>query len=156
MNNDIEYNWTFVMGILTLLVLILIPTIFYLLTLKKALETVNAENRMMAPGKVWLLLIPVFNLVWMFVVVNKIAESFHAECNLLNIPTNETNPTQGIGNIKNILRICTMIPIIGILAGIGYVVCWIMHWIKVNEYINLIRANKDNLILEAESGIFHH
>jgi len=134
----------------------LIPTIFYLLTLQKALQAVSVENRRMPPGQVWLSLIPLFNLIWMFIVVNKIAESFAAECYLLNIPTVETNPTQGIGNTKNILALCTMIPIIGVLAGIGYIVCWIMHWVKVNEYKNLILANKDNIILEAERGIFHH
>ena len=134
----------------------LIPTIFYLLTLQKALQAVSVENRRMPPGQVWLSLIPLFNLVWMFIVVNKIAESFAAECYLLNIPTDETNPTQGIGNTKNILALCTMIPIVGVLAGIGYIVCWIMHWVKVNEYKNLILANKDNIILEAERGIFHH
>ena len=134
----------------------LIPTIFYLRTLQKALQAVSIENRRMPPGQVWLSLIPLFNLIWMFIVVNKIAESFAAECYLLNIPTDETNPTQGIGNTKNILGLCTMIPIIGVLAGIGYIVCWIMHWVKVNEYKNLILANKDNIILEAERGIFHH
>ena len=134
----------------------LIPTIFYLLTLQKALQAVSVENRRMPPGQVWLSLIPVFNLVWMFIVVNKIAESFGAECMVLNIPTSETNPTQGIGTTKNILALCTMIPIIGVVAGVGYVVCWIMHWIKVNEYKNLILANKDNITLEAEKGIFHH
>ena len=134
----------------------LIPTIFYLLTLQKALQAVSVENRRMPPGQVWLSLIPLFNLIWMFIVVNKIAESFAAECYLLNIPTDETNPTQGIGNTKNILALCTMIPIVGVLAGIGYIVCWIMHWVKVNEYKNLILANKDNIILEAERGIFHH
>jgi hypothetical protein len=139
-----------------MLLIILVPTIFYLLTLQRALEAVSAENRRMVPGQVWLSLIPLFNFVWMFIVVSRIAESFRAECYLLNIPTSETNPTQGIGTTKNILRLCTMIPIVGVLAGIGYLVCWIMHWVKVNEYKNLILANKDNLVLEAEKGIFHH
>ncbi|MEO6730564.1 MAG: hypothetical protein ABIN01_05060 [Ferruginibacter sp.] len=153
-NNLLENEFILIIGLLFFLVLI--PTVFYISTLQKALEAVSDENRRMPPGQVWLLLIPLFNFIWMFVVVNKIAESFNAECSLLNIPTDETNPTQGIGNTKNIFRLCTMIPVIGLLAGIGYLVCWIMHWIKVNEYRNLILANKDNLILEAEKGIFHH
>ena len=139
-----------------LVAIFLIPTIFYLLSLQRALQAVSVENRRMPPSQVWLSLIPLFNLIWMFIVVNKIAESFAAECYVLNIPTAETNPTQGIGNTKNILALCTMIPIVGVLAGIGYIVCWIMHWVKVNEYKNLILANKDNIILEAEKGIFHH
>ncbi|MEO6550424.1 MAG: hypothetical protein ABIN94_20630 [Ferruginibacter sp.] len=154
-SNEFFTGWVLLI-IFLLFILVMIPTVFYLLTLQRALEAVSIENRRMAPGQVWLSLIPVFNLVWMFIVVNRIAESFNAECALLNIPTAEQNPTQGIGTTKNILSLCTLIPIIGILAGIAYLVCWIMHWIKVSEYKNLILANKDNIILEAEKGIFHH
>ncbi|MEO6229201.1 MAG: hypothetical protein ABJB11_06930 [Ferruginibacter sp.] len=138
------------------LALFLIPTIFYLLTLHRTLMVISEGNRRMEPAQVWLSLIPVFNFVWMFIVVNRLAESIAAECTLLNIPLAETNPTQGIGNTKNILRLCTMIPLVGILAGFGYLVCWILHWVKVHEYKNMILANKDNMLLDAEKGIFHH
>lgn len=96
-----------------------------------------------------------FNFVWMFFVVNKIAESFQLECYKLNITTTEQKPTQGIGNAKNILRLCSFIPFIGILANVGFVVCWIIHWVKVNEYRNLIISNRTDTILDAEKGIFH-
>jgi len=139
-----------------LLVLFLFPTIFYFISLQKALEAVSIENRLMPPGQVWLSLIPIFNFVWMFIVVNRIAESFRLECYRLNIATTEANPTQGIGNTKNILRLCSLIPVLGGIAALGFIVCWILHWIKVNEYKNLIIANRDNVILDAEQGIFHH
>jgi hypothetical protein len=142
--------------VLLMLALVLLPTIFYFITLQKALAAVSAENRMMPPGQVWLSLIPIFNFVWMFFVVNKIADSFRLECYKLNITTTELKPTQGIGNAKNILRLCSFVPVLGILASLGFIVCWIIHWIKVNEYKNLILANRDNnIILDAEKGIFH-
>lgn len=140
--------------ILVLLLLLLLPTIFYFISLQKALEAVSPENRMMPPGQVWLSLIPLFNFVWMFFVVNKIADSFRLECYKLRINTTELKPTQGIGNAKNILRLCSFVPVIGILASLGFFVCWIMHWIKVNEYRKLIEDNKDNFMLDAEKGIF--
>jgi len=139
-----------------ILVSYLIPTIFYFISLQRALEAVSAENRQMPPGQVWLSLIPIFNFVWMFFVVSKIAESFRLECLRLNIATTETRPSQGIGNTKNILRLCSFIPVLGIIANLGFIVCWILHWLKVNEYKNLIIANRDNVILDAEQGIFHH
>ncbi|CAN5750178.1 hypothetical protein BH11BAC3_BH11BAC3_33880 [soil metagenome] len=142
--------------VLFILLLFLIPTIFYLLTLQRTLRAISVENRRMEPGQVWLSLIPVFNLVWVFIVVNRLSESIASECTLLNIPLAETNPTQGIGNTKNILRLCTMIPLVGILAGFGYLVCWILHWVKVNEYKTIILANKGNALLDAEMGIYHH
>ncbi len=49
--------------LLTLLAMgvFLIPWIFYLLTLSKALNRCSPANRSMSPGQVWLLLIPLFN-----------------------------------------------------------------------------------------------
>ena len=140
---------------LLLVVLFLIPTIFYFISLQKALEAVSEENRQMPPGQVWLSLIPLFNFIWMFFVVNKIAESFALECYRLNIPVTELKPSQGIGMTKNILRLCSFIPLLGVLANLGFVVCWILHWIKVNEYRKLIIANRDNFTPDAEKGIFH-
>ena len=141
--------------VLLMLVLLLIPTILYLISLQKALEAVSVENRQMPPGQVWLSLIPLFNFVWMFFVVNKIADSFQLECYRLNIPTTELKPTKGIGSAKNILRICSFIPFLGGLASIGFIICWIIYWVKVNQLKNLIIANRDNMILDAERGIFH-
>lgn len=141
--------------VLVMLLLFLIPTIFYLVSLQKALEVVSPENRMMPPGQVWLSLIPIFNFVWMFFVVNKIAASFQLECYRLNILTTELKPTQGIGSAKNILRLCTFIPVLGAFAYLGFLVCWIIYWVKVNQYKNLIIANRDNFLLDAEKGIFH-
>ena len=141
---------------LLLLALLLIPTILYFITLQKALEAVSPQNRMMPPGQVWLSLIPLFNFVWMFFVVNKIADSFRLECYRLNIPTKELKPSFGIGNAKNILHLGTIIPFLGALASLGFIVCWILHWIKVNQIKNLIIANRDTNILDAEQGIFFH
>ncbi len=44
----------------------LLPGVLYLLNLQRAMEAVDAEMRPMAPGLVWLLLIPLVNIVWMF------------------------------------------------------------------------------------------
>jgi len=140
---------------LLMLILFIIPTVFYFLTLQKALEAVSIENRQMQPWRVWLSLIPIFNFIWMFYVVKKIARSFQLECYGLNIPTTELRPTSTIGNAKNMLRICSFIPVLGGLANLGFVICWIIHWTAVNKYKNLILANKDNISLDAEQGIFH-
>jgi hypothetical protein len=43
-----------------------LPMIFYLRTLGQVLRAVAARNRTMAPGLVWLNLIPVFSLGWHF------------------------------------------------------------------------------------------
>ncbi len=140
---------------LLLIGLFLVPTILFFISLQKALEAVSLENRQMPPAQVWLCMIPLFNFIWMFFVVNKIADSFQLECYRLNIPTKELKPTKGIGQAKNILRICSLIPVLGGIANIGFIICWIIYWLKVNEIRNLIISNRDNFTLDAEKGIFH-
>jgi len=56
-------------------VIFLIPTILFLLTLQNTLKRVCKKNRMIEPGQVWLNLIPLFNIVWQFIMINRIADS---------------------------------------------------------------------------------
>lgn len=134
------------------LILFLIPAIFFLLTLQNTLKAISVENRRMPPGNVWLLFIPLFNIIWQFIVVDKIAQSIAAECARLNIPVTDSKPTYGIGLAWNICNFLTIIPIIG---GLASLVTFIIYWVKVSEYKKLIQANQNNFILDAERNIFH-
>lgn len=53
--------------------------IFYVLTLYRALAKCSPASRTMLPEMVWLLLIPLLNLVWNFFVVSALAKSLNAE-----------------------------------------------------------------------------
>ena|SRR5690242_14728159 len=85
-----------IFGLITL-GLFLIPAIFFLLTLQNTLRAISPENRRMPPSNVWLLFIPLFNLVWQFIVVDRISQSIGAECARLNIPVTDPKPTYSIG-----------------------------------------------------------
>lgn len=117
-------------GILISLAIILIPAIFYLLTLQKALNRCSPENRAMAPGMVWLMLIPLFNLVWGFFVVLNLAKSLGAEFQKRGI-VEEPEPGKTLGLVMCILACCGWIPFLGILASLGGLVCWIIYWVKI-------------------------
>lgn len=120
--------------------------IFYLLTLQKTLLAISPENRKMPPTNVWLLLIPVFNWVWNFIVIANIADSIKAECIRLNIPAKEARPTYGVGLAYSICSVLFFIP----FAPLASLVLWIVYWVQVNNYKNLIIANKDNFQLDIE------
>jgi hypothetical protein len=117
----------------------LVPAIFYLLTLQKTLNRCSPENRAMAPGMVWLMLIPLFNIVWNFFVVINVAKSLGAEFQKRGI-TEEANPGQKLGMIMCILTVCGIIPILGILCSLGALVCWIIYWVKVAGFSAKIAA----------------
>ncbi|MDQ3048182.1 MAG: hypothetical protein M3R27_11595 [Bacteroidota bacterium] len=112
----------------------LIPLIFYLLTLQNTLKEVSPENQKMPPGQVWLILIPLFGLIWQFIVVNRIADSLKAEFAKRAVQVEEDRPGYGIGIAYCILYCCSVVPLLGIFASLGGLVCWIIYWVKIAGY----------------------
>ena len=53
-------------------------TIVICILISSAQAKVPAEHQLIAPGYVWLLLIPLFNIIWNFWVFLKVPESFQA------------------------------------------------------------------------------
>jgi hypothetical protein len=118
--------------------LILIPAIFYLLTLQKALERCPPQSRTMPPGQVWLLLIPFFNLIWHFIVVNSVAASLRNEFTKRNIPLAEPEPGKPIGLALCIASVGGIVPLLNLIAGPIGLVCWVMYWVKISGYSSLL------------------
>ena len=136
---------------------ILIPFVFYLFTLQRTLEAIAIESRKMAPGHVWFLFIPFFNIVWQFMMTARIADSIRDECIRLQIPLSESRPTFALGLVMTILYIVSIpinnvsaAPMLGVLFSLAALVCWIVYWVKVNNYRKLIIANRDNFLLDIE------
>lgn len=120
--------------------LCLIPLIFYLLTIQNTLLAISSENRKMQPGQVWLSLIPLFGLVWQFIIVNRLADSLKDEFVTKNLKIDEERPGIGIGLAYCILFACSLIPFVGFATVIGGLICWIIYWSKINDY--KIKLNK--------------
>jgi hypothetical protein len=112
----------------------ILPMIFYLLTLQSTLNEVQPENRKMQPGQVWLTLIPLFGIVWQFIVVNSMADSLKNEFQQRNIKVDEDRPGIGLGLAFCILACCSIIPFLGMLTGIAGFICWIIYWVKISNY----------------------
>lgn len=53
--------------------------IMELIALSNCLSEIEPRNRTMEPGMVWLNLIPLFNLVWIFITMIRVAESLRNE-----------------------------------------------------------------------------
>lgn len=127
----------------------LIPMVFFLLTLQNTLKAIQPRNRAMQPGEVWLTLIPLFGAVWQFIVVSRIADSIEREIATENTfsfeqdpnyPTGSygSKPTHNIGIAYCVLFCCGIIPLIGWLSTLAGLVCWIIYWVQVSEYKNRI------------------
>jgi hypothetical protein len=144
------------LGFLCLVLLVgLVITIFYLLTLQKALSRVTPRNRLMEPGMVWLTLIPVFNIIWNFFIATRIPDSLRNEFRDRG-RDDGSDYGKGVGLTSAILVVVSIplnmisqvskSPAIGILLlplGLASLIVFIMFWVKIAGYSSQLAASGD-------------
>ncbi len=130
--------WHLVVLFFVFLPLFLLPAIFYILTLSRALTKCSPALVTIEPGMLWLLLVPFVNLVWHFFVVLGMAKSLGNEFRARNIQGIEPEPGQSVGIPMCICGACGIIPVLGLLAGLAYLVLWIVYWAKIAEYSRML------------------
>jgi hypothetical protein len=96
----------------------------------------------MEPGKVWLWLIPIFGLVWQFIVVMNIAKSLGNEFARLEIRYPDPAPGQAIGVAMCVCNCRIFIPLLGGLAGVAGLVLWIVYWVRIVNYSRLLDSRQ--------------
>lgn len=119
-----------VLVILVVLAILLIPAIFFFLSLQKCLDRISEQNREMSPGLVWLNFIPLFNLGWIIYTVVKISNSVKNEGRSRNT-TELGDGAYGVGLAMGICNIASIIPYLGFLTAIAAFVLWIIYWVQI-------------------------
>ncbi len=108
--------------------------IVYISFLSGVIRKCSPASRTMEPGMVWLLLVPLLNVVWNFLVVTALARSLGNEFRLRKIPTDNPEPGKSIGIAMCVCGACSIIPIVNIIAALPNLILWIMYWVKMAEY----------------------
>jgi hypothetical protein len=116
--------------IVGIIALFLVPYCFFIRSVQLTLRAVPDQQRKMEPAMPWLLLIPLFNFVWIFIVVNGVTDSFKAleKANLLK---RKSDASYGVGLAYAITLATSWIPLIGALTGIACFVLWIIYWVGI-------------------------
>jgi hypothetical protein len=141
-----------------ILLLGLIPLVVFILfavSMQKAMNTVSSPNRKMDGGLIWLMLIPLLNIVWPFIFNNALRESYRKEFSQKGIP-NTVNLSSGIiypagqmllvlialmqfgiltsstGYSQSDLDFYMMLNVISGLVGLMSFILWIVFWVNVN------------------------
>ena len=112
--------------------------ILYLVTLFTTLQAVAPANRRMEPGLVFLMLIPLFNLVWHFFVVIKMRDSLQAEFAARSLASSSFG--YGVGLAMCILWVCGIIPLLGLLCLLAAIILWIVYWVQIAGYKRQLKA----------------
>lgn len=131
-NNEENLVFTIV-GILYLL-FFFIPQFFYAKTISETLKNISEDNRKMAPQNAYLILIPIFNLVYNFILVSKVSLSIKAELKSLNAKNklNDEKNAYNLGITFSILTVCIFVP----FANLAGFICFIIYWVKINDFKN--------------------
>jgi hypothetical protein len=106
---------------------VIIMWIFYLITLSQCLKQCAPHNQRMAPGEVWMVLIPLFGIVWHFIMIGRIADSLAAEFRTRGVQPAEDRPGYNTGLTALILLLVPFAGIVG-LVFLG------IYWKKMSEY----------------------
>lgn len=121
--------------ILVFLLIALVVAILYLFNLQNLMKSIKEENREVSPGNVWLMLIPLFSLVYAFILYPKISASVKKELESREMDT-EGDGAKNLGLALAITGALSLIPVIGGLAGLANLVIFIMWWVKTAGFKN--------------------
>lgn len=143
--------------LLIFLTIIITLAVFYLRSVQKLLNAISAEFRYMPASQVGLMLIPLFNIVFHFVMVFRIADSVRDQILKLGVPTGSSKPglIMGISTMALYLAGVVLNTLgweltIDFLCTIGSLICWIIYWVQIERYRKLITTNQHHFLIDAE------
>lgn len=131
----------FIIGFAAIVIVIsLVIAIAICLMLTSCFKRIPPEHRKMEPGMVWLLLIPCFSLVWNFFVFPRLSESYLSYFTAQG-RTDVGDCGRGVGMAYAICCACSIIPYLGILAGLAALVLLIVYLVKAFELKDQIQMS---------------
>lgn len=113
---------------------ILVMYIVFIASLAGAFTRRSITSRTMTPGMVWLMLVPLLNLIGPFLVVSRLSESLANEFRARGVLNVELQPGKSIGIAMCICACCGIIPLVNILALPAHLVLVVIYWVKIAKF----------------------
>jgi hypothetical protein len=115
--------------------------VLYLKNLQDLLKECDKSNVQMPPVNVWLMCIPLFSVVYGFIMYPKISESIKREFESRNAPQSG-DYLKSIGIVMPILSVVGLAPIDALkgITGLAGLVLLIIYWVKAAEFKNKLRS----------------
>lgn len=129
-------------------VIAIVPYIFFLLTLQRTLKQVNPVNLHMKPDQVWLMFIPIFNYLWVFWLIAGVADSIEDELRARRMPPPLHRPGYNVGLgyaiclcVALVLRFIPYMNVIASFAGLVGLILWIIYWVQISNWKTVLITN---------------
>lgn len=120
-------------GVLAATAACVLPVYLFAITIKKTILLIAPENRKVKPEGGFMLLIPVYNLAWQFILFGHLADSLAAEYRSRSLELKEDRPLYLTGLMAGAVAFAVLIPVISKLAAAVSLVLYIIYWIKLAE-----------------------
>ncbi|MEY5050644.1 MAG: hypothetical protein RLZZ619_574 [Pseudomonadota bacterium] len=115
-----------------LIIIPLITFIFYIRAISRTLAAISEPYRTQSPGMAWLLLIPIFNVIWFFFLLRAIKDGF-AQMYRDGLTPKEIDSGYNYGIGMGCCWAASFIPQFIFIALIPMFVFSILHWNKLNS-----------------------
>ena len=126
--------------VVAVLAIRLLIWVFYANTVRKTLLLIAPENRLIKPAMAWLLVVPIVNIYWNFIVAGRLADSLTNEFYDRRI-AEEENPGASMGRLYAWMFLLSNIPFppfILVTVALLSFVYFIAYWVKINNFRNLL------------------
>lgn len=110
----------------------LLAYLFYVLEVSRTLGSIDPEFRSQTPSMAWLLLIPVFNVIWFFFLINAIRDGFE-QMALHGRLRKEVDTGHKVGMAMGCCWAASFIPRLIFLSIIPLFVFSVLHWNALNK-----------------------
>lgn len=120
--------------------LFVVPVIFYILTLSRLLKKCAIASRVIEPGMLWLLLVPLVGLVFQFFVVLGVAKSLSNEFRSRGMTGVDPRPGWSVGIAMCVFGACEVIPVpsVRIISMFAHFVLWLVYWKRIAEFSGML------------------
>lgn len=124
-----------------ILVGVIVVAIFFFKNLQDLLNECDPANQQIPPKNVWLMFIPLFNIVYRFIMYPKISETLKREFESRGVPQ-QGDYLKGLGlglSIANVVNVILPQNVRGVI-GLGCLVLMIIYWVKAAEMKKKLRS----------------
>lgn len=110
----------------------LIAYVLYVLEVSRTLGAIDPDLRIQGPGMAWLLLVPVFNVIWFFFLINAIRDGFEKMASRGRLKK-DVDTGYKVGIAMGCCWAASLIPRLIFLSIIPLFVFSVLHWNALNK-----------------------
>lgn len=126
-----------ILALIPIILLLFTIAILFIRSIQQLYQNANPEFRTIEPIMTWLLMLPLFNFVWMFVVLRSVQQLLYQELRVRNIDF-EGDRLYNIGVVLGISNIFVLFPYVRWVSIPISLILFIIYWRQIIRYKTLL------------------